>query len=55
MTPGYAKYFLDLGYNINIILNSIGQDAFCLFEDITKIKLFIFSDLNQIENKHKFN
>ena len=48
-TPGFAKYFVDLGYNVDVILQSFGEDTFCLFEDIKKIKLFIYSNLIQIK------
>ena len=55
-TPGYSKYFLDLGYNIDIIMQKIGEDAFCLFKDNEKIRLFIYDNLDKIiENSGKLS
>lgn len=49
-TPGFAKFFIDLGYNIDIIMNTFGKDALCLFEPIEKVELFIYENLSQIFN-----
>jgi hypothetical protein len=40
-TPGFTKYFLDLGYNVDIIMQSSGIDSFIYFKKIEKICLFI--------------
>lgn len=52
-TPGYAKYFIDLGYNIDIIMNKKGIDTFCLFDSVKKIRLFTFDNINQVYNNTK--
>lgn len=49
-TPGFTQYFLDLGYNVDIILNSFGNDAFDLFKSFKNIRLFIYININQIKN-----
>ena len=55
-TPGFTKYFLDLGYNIDIIMHRMGQDTFCLFENVEKIRLFIFDNFDKIiDNSEKFS
>ena len=41
-TPGFTKYFIDLGYNVDIIIDSIGITTFCFFEYLNKIRLFIY-------------
>ena len=43
--PGYAKYFVDLGYNIDILINNFGINSFCLFNEINKIRFFVFENL----------
>lgn len=47
-TPGYSKYFIDLGYNVDIIMHSNNQDTFHLFEPIKKINIFIYNKLAEI-------
>lgn len=47
-SPGYSKYFIDLGYKVDIIMRSGNQDSFCLFEPIEKIKIFIYYKLKEI-------
>jgi len=46
-TPGYAKYFLDLGYNVDIILDNFGSNTFCLFKLLENIRIFTFYKLSQ--------
>lgn len=53
-TPGYAKYFVDLGYNVDVLMQKSGQDSFCLFEQKEKIRLFLYDDLKEI-NFFSFN
>ena len=43
--PGYAKYFVDLGYNIDILIYKFGINSFCLFNEINKIRFFVFENL----------
>ena len=47
-TPGYTKYFLDLGYNVDIILDSFGTNAFCLFKSLENIRMFTFYKLSEL-------
>jgi len=49
-TPGYVKYFLNLGYNVDILMYKVGIDSLALLPEYNKIKIFIFSDLKQILN-----
>ena len=53
-TPGFSKYFIDLGYNVDIIMNDIGLSSFFLFEDISKIRFFIYNDIRDIEKYTKY-
>ena len=48
--PGYAKYFIDLGYEIDILIHSLGIDSFCLFNIVNKIRFFVFQNLKQLWN-----
>jgi hypothetical protein len=48
ITPGYTKYFLDLGYNVDIILDSFGTNAFCLFKSLENIRMFTFYRLSEL-------
>lgn len=43
--PGYTKYFIDLGYNVDILIHSSGLDSLMKFEKSENIRLFIFNDL----------
>ena len=52
-TPGYSKYFIDLGYNVDILMYPFGIDSLKFFEKNNKIKIFIFHDLNEIEMNSK--
>ena len=43
-TPGFAKYFIDLGFNVDIIMDKIGISSFSQFESLSQqIKLFIYN------------
>lgn len=48
-TPGYSKYFIDLGYKVDIIMNEIGITSFCIFEKIKNIRFFIYSKIEEIK------
>jgi len=49
-TPGYSKYFIELGYNVDILLRKSGVDSLSYFEDNNKIRVFIYDNLTQIMN-----
>ena len=48
-TPGYTKYFIDLGYNVDLLMFPFGIDSLNLFKEYKNIKIFIFQDLNIIK------
>ena len=48
--PGFTKYFIDLGYDVDILLTSNGIDSLSLFRQINKLRLFTFKNLTQIKN-----
>ena len=52
-TPGYTKYFLDLGYNVDIILDNFGSNSFCLFKLIENIRIFTFYKLSELSAHSK--
>lgn len=53
--PGYAKYFIDLGYKIDILIRNYGIKSFCLFNEINKIRFFVFQNLKQfLKNSKNF-
>ena len=43
-TPSYAKYFIDLGYNVDIIMNKFGLDSFSLCDNFEKVKIFSYNN-----------
>lgn len=43
-TPGFAKYFLDLGFHVDIIMTEIGNQSFIFFEPTKKLRFFILDD-----------
>ena len=51
--PGYAKYFIDLGYKIDILIQNFGVNSFCLFKEINKIRFFVFQSIEQFRNNSK--
>ena len=52
-SPGYAKYFVDLGYNVDVLMKKQGKDSFYFFESKDKIRLFIYDNLKQIRDYSK--
>lgn len=52
-TPGFSKYFLDLGYNVDIILDNLGFNTFCLFNSLGNIRAFTFHKLSQFIDHSK--
>ena len=47
--PGFSKYFLDLGYNIDILVHKSGNDCFILFPETKNIRLRTFNDFILIQ------
>ena len=43
-TPGFTKYFLDLGFNVDIIMRENGNGSFIFFEPTKKLRFFILDD-----------
>ena len=52
-TPGYTKYFLDLGYNVDIILDTFGSNSFYLFKLLKNIRIFTFYKLSELSDHSK--
>ena len=42
-SPGFSKYLIDLGYNVDIMMNIYGKDAFNLFEFKDKIRIILYN------------
>ena len=53
-TPGFAKYFIDLGYKIDIIMRYYGISSFVRFEAIDKIRFFIYNEIDDIQKYINF-
>ena len=51
--PGYTKYFIDLGYNVDVLMHDSGNDSFCLFPNNENIKLRTFQNINYLKNYAK--
>ena len=49
--PGFMKYLVDLGYNIDILVYKTGFDAVSWFPENKNIRLFIFDKISQIYKK----
>ena len=43
-TPGFTKYFLDLGFNVDIIMTNEGKDIFNFFLDNKRLRIFLLDD-----------
>lgn len=43
-TPGYTKYFLDLGFKVDIIMTKKCIETFIFFEKTKKLRFFILDD-----------
>jgi len=43
-TPGFTKYFLDLGFNVDIIMTNAGKESFIFFEPTKKLRFFILDN-----------
>jgi len=49
--PGYVKYFLELGYNVDILILKNQEDALILFQPRNKIRVFLYENKNIILKK----
>ena len=52
-TPGYSKYFIDLGYNVDILMHISGINSMILFDEIENIRLFTFTNKKEIIKNYK--
>ena len=52
-TPGYTKYFIDLGYNVDILMHILGINSMILLDEIENIRLFTFKNRDQIMKNYK--
>lgn len=52
-TPGYTKYFIDLGFKVDILMQRLGNDSFSLFPKTENVQLLLFKNLSQIEKNSK--
>jgi len=43
-TPGFTKYLLDLGFNVDIIMTNIGIESFIFFEPTRKLRFFLIDN-----------
>ncbi len=48
--PGYAKYFLDLGYNVDVLILDEGVDSFCAFDKTDKLEIYGYKSNKEIFN-----
>ena len=46
--PGYTKYFIDLGFNVDILINYNRINSFYLFKEIENIRIVTFNNLKEI-------
>ena len=51
--PGFSKYLIDLGFNVDILIHSSGINSFILFNESDKICLFTFNNISQIIKEGK--
>ena len=47
-TPGYCKYFIDLGYNIDILMRKSGIESLSYFNETDRIRLYVYNNLTEI-------
>ena len=48
-TPGFSKYFIDLRYKVDIIMNRMGLSSFCYFVPIKDIRIFSYKSKNDLK------
>ena len=50
--PGYAKYFLELGYNVDVLMLEEGVDSFCVFDKTDKLQIYSYKENQEVyDNK----
>lgn len=50
--PGYAKYFLELGYNVDVLVLEEGVDSFSVFDKTDKLKIYSYKNNKELfDNK----
>ena len=52
--PGYTKYFTDLGFNVDLIIQNNGVNSLSHFEPKNKIRIFRYKKALQIKRKNLF-
>ena len=57
--PGFAKYFIDLGYKVDVLLMRGREDCFAIFSPMDKVQIYTFDNQEELcENsetlKNKF-
>ena len=52
--PGYSKYFTDLGFNVDVIIQKNGVNSLAEFEPKNKIRIFTYKSALQIRRKDIF-
>lgn len=52
-TPGYCKYFVDMGYNVDILMHTIGVDSLVRFEKQENLRLFTYTNKSQIISNYE--
>ena len=53
-TPGFAKYFIDLGFNVDIIIHRIGITSFCFFGQKNRIRIFFYENIEYLKNNSDY-
>ena len=48
--PGFSKYLIDLGFNVDILMMRVGVDYFQYFYPKENIRFFIYNNITQIIN-----
>lgn len=51
--PGYAKYFTDLGYNVDTLMTDGNQDSMTFFQPQNNLRMFTYSNLDEIKANSK--
>ena len=47
-SPGYIKYFIDLGFYVDLLIRKKAKNAFVSFGETDKIRFFLYNNLDQI-------
>ena len=53
-SPGFSKYFIELGFDVDIIMHNSGLTSFLYFEPVNKIRFFIYNKLEEIKKYTKY-